>query len=947
MLSKLFLALISLLLLGVARASDDNEPVTVVLFMFFGLGVGVLVTQLLSVFGEAIPYTVLVLLLGLLFSLASDSTDTFGESISQWTDINAELLLFVFLPPLIFGEAMSLNWHHLKGGFFQAVLLAGPGVLIGAGLMGSLTKLIIPHWGWNLAMTFGSILAATDPVAVVALLKSVGASPKLTILIVGESLLNDGTAMVLFEVFFHALNGEKYTAAEIITYALAGALGSVCFGIGCGVVCVRWLRSANRPLKETDVTMQIAMTITCAYLTFFTAQYLLRMSGVLACCGAGAMLAYLGPPIILNHESMHNVWGMAEWALNTMIFLLAGAIIGNQVLKDVAAIDWLIMLLFYAMLMVVRAITIVLLFPLLSKIGHGCSPLEAVFMSWAGLRGALGMALALIVKNDGPEDISDELNKLFFYVGGIAALTLVVNAITAKGLLFSLGLLTTNSAEKMLVTNQIKRKLKRKMDKVVSEMTKEFSFTDKDLEEVRLSCTLLQDVNMDYLYRDTERMSAMIADSIRQKYVSEVTSDLPETARPTSSFSSQSGGKKVTVQESHAMRDERADSKASNPSKQSFSRVLSSVGITANPQASETADARLRRMSHLLSLGSRPRSAAALLDYDLLMYIRSIFLEIVRVKYWHFIEIGKLPRLSFSAQYLFYSIEVGLDNVYAKNSKEVDKDIYSKDWVCIDSEIHRRLPVIDFLTFLEGKLPQCCTDRFITSTLSFLETRREKRLVYVLTSFIEAHEHAQARIHKFLGVEEDPKAAAASDQLDEEGDTKDDDLHEVVMSEDGSPKKVRKSVSPLSPEQKKREKAVEELLNQTPEEILVIEESKLAVERAKRVLSEMDPEAVAGIRAKQAARMVLAKEAEMVKNLVSEGLLTAKHAEEFLEEISRDTHRIEKERNRLYREQAKRRSRLRKAHHNNDDIESNSGTFNRLHNPASGRHSLKSPLMDN
>ena len=74
MLSKLFLALISLLLLGVVRASDDNEPVTVVLFMFFGLGVGVLVTQLLSVFGEAIPYTVLVFLLGLLFSLASDST---------------------------------------------------------------------------------------------------------------------------------------------------------------------------------------------------------------------------------------------------------------------------------------------------------------------------------------------------------------------------------------------------------------------------------------------------------------------------------------------------------------------------------------------------------------------------------------------------------------------------------------------------------------------------------------------------------------------------------------------------------------------------------------------------------------------------------------------------------------------------------------------------------
>ena len=83
------------------------------------------------------------------------------------------------------------------GGFLQSVLLAGPGVVIGAVLMGVFAKFMLPYdWSWNLAMVFGSILSATDPVAVVALLKSAGASPKLTILIVGESLLNDGTAMV-------------------------------------------------------------------------------------------------------------------------------------------------------------------------------------------------------------------------------------------------------------------------------------------------------------------------------------------------------------------------------------------------------------------------------------------------------------------------------------------------------------------------------------------------------------------------------------------------------------------------------------------------------------------------------------------------------------------------------------------------------------------------------
>eukprot|EP01040_Poterioochromonas_malhamensis_P013678 gene13678-15075_t len=467
----LFCVFVPLLADGTDDNPDDDsgiDAVVILLFMFFGLGVGVVVTQVLSIFGEAIPYTVLVFLLGLLFSTAADSVGSFGESITQWVDIDAELLLFVFLPPLIFGEAMSLNWYHLKGGFVQSVILAGPGVLIGAALMGLMTKAILPYnWNWNLLMTFGSILSATDPVAVVALLKSVGASPKLTILIVGESLLNDGSAMVLFSIFYNALNGTKYTAADIVAFSFAAAIGSVVFGIFAGLITVRWLRSANRPLKETDVTMQIAMTICSAYLTFFIAQYTFGVSGVLACCGAGAMLAWLGPPIILNHESMHNVWGMAEWALNTMIFLLAGLIIGHRVLEKVVAIDWFYLVVLYVVLMIIRAITILMLYPFISDIGHRCTKLEAVFMSWAGLRGALGMALALIVENGAPSDLDEETKRLFFYVGGIASLTLIINATTAKSLLYKLGLLTTNSAEKTLVTNQIKKKLQRKMDKVV------------------------------------------------------------------------------------------------------------------------------------------------------------------------------------------------------------------------------------------------------------------------------------------------------------------------------------------------------------------------------------------------------------------------------------------------------------------------------------------------
>lgn len=126
-------------------------------------------------------------------------------------------------------------------------------------------------------------------------------------------------------------------------------------------------------------------------------------------CSGGAMLAWLAPPIILSQESMvfslfashrmrffyfaffrclqHNVWGMIEWVLNTLIFLLAGLIIGFHCLQDLVALDWLYLFVFYAILMLIRFFIIFLFLPLIGRIGHKCTVKEAIFMSWAGLRG--------------------------------------------------------------------------------------------------------------------------------------------------------------------------------------------------------------------------------------------------------------------------------------------------------------------------------------------------------------------------------------------------------------------------------------------------------------------------------------------------------------------------------------------------------------------------------
>jgi NhaP-type Na+/H+ or K+/H+ antiporter/polyhydroxyalkanoate synthesis regulator phasin len=899
-------------------------------------------------------------------------------------------------------------------------------------------------------------MAATDTVAVVSLLHSVGATPKLTILVVGESLINDGSAMALFTLFFQALQGQTYTVESVISFCVATVFGSVLLGIGFGVVCVRWLKSANNPLEERDITIQIAITFCCAYLSFFTAQYALELSGVLSCCAAGAVFACLAPRIILQHESMHNVWSIAEWGLNTLIFLLAGLMIGHRVLNEVNAMDWVYMFVLYVALVVARFLTMLVLFPLISRIGHGCSFKEICFMSWAGLRGALGMALAVIVHKrmeNEDKEIATETSRLLFYVGGISAMTLVINATTSKHVLFGLGLLSTNSAEKQLVTNQVKKKLRKKMNKVISQLTQELSLRTQDLDVVRDACSLLQDMNMDKLYRESEQL---MRDQLRLSEISgepkEIFSDMHNSAaifttiplistpelsqvpkpqqqhdllsapiehapdetdshfgeayaedtvdydemsahsggtRSTarilakdyrrhshrqstrkkhsslmssatsyiSGMSTHSGGTHKSVNKHASLRSQRYLSGAN-------SFYLPSSLLSAKIEASEAS--RLDYFSRLVSIGNR--DSRTILDEDLLAYVRSIFLEIVRVKYWHLIEVGKLPRISHSAQYLLYTIDCALDDVQnvrdsAKAALQAHNSTTGKhrhtfsaaaaangttsaryitaDWRCLLEDIDYRPFSSRIGEWWEGCLfswcessssstpkptskkqkslskrksssktstrrnkpkhlvatnsssaSSCCSGKGTSGShgcgggLSYWldreEARRDKRAVYMLTAFIEAHEHAQKKLHQFLGGLLDNEHHDVGDYhapeippIDSPGD------HQTILSDQ---------------------------LTATPEETKVLTESKDAVNRARKRLNEIPKVIVKDIRARQVSRMVLAKEAELVKNMVEEGLLSSAHATVFMEEIRNDVRNIEDDREQFYHEKHKHES---------------------------------------
>lgn len=185
--------------------------------------------------------------------------------------IVSEGMIFIFLPVLIFGEAMNLNWHHVMSGLSQSLLLAWPGAVFGALLM-AVASMYLMDWSFSTACIFGAILSATDPVAVVALLKTAGASHQLTILIIGESLLNDGSAIVLYQLFNEIQSGTQPTASYIIQFFLLTAVCSVLLGIAIGLLTNQLMRLIDHSGDREDMSVQIVITIASAYLSFILAQ---------------------------------------------------------------------------------------------------------------------------------------------------------------------------------------------------------------------------------------------------------------------------------------------------------------------------------------------------------------------------------------------------------------------------------------------------------------------------------------------------------------------------------------------------------------------------------------------------------------------------------------------------------------------------------------------------
>lgn len=433
----------SLLLPSLLASSGGHDYLYGLFFLIVALVIGAATKHFLN--KVPLPFTVLLLLIGLAMGglnraygphggdhehgdegghaahvegLWGKFVDTLSGAITFGGNLDGHLILYVFLPILIFEAGFALDVHTFKKSFMNAFYLAGPGIVTATLMTGLCFWGMIQVFGgdggvlsdWNVEMgafiwlasfLFGAVVSATDPVAVVALLKELGASKKLGTLIEGESLLNDGTAIVAFVLLIGVVTGAEaflgagsFIGTATVGFGKIGAAGGL-IGVLLGLVAILWVRKVfNDPLIE------ITVVLVTSFAVFFICEHFFHVSGVLGLVALGIVMAGVGRTRISPEVEhfMHEFWELAAFIANVVIFIVVGVVIAQKV--SPTGMDYLILALVYLAIHMVRGINMGMFYPLMKKAGYGLPGKDAVVVWWGALRGAIGLALALVVYSE-------------------------------------------------------------------------------------------------------------------------------------------------------------------------------------------------------------------------------------------------------------------------------------------------------------------------------------------------------------------------------------------------------------------------------------------------------------------------------------------------------------------------------------------------------------------
>jgi monovalent cation:H+ antiporter, CPA1 family len=306
--------------------------------------------------------------------------------------LTKELLFSVLLPPLIFEAAYYLNWSLLRKDLPVVLVLATLGVVFSAGVTAAGMH-YFANWQWFSALIFGVLIAATDPVSVIATFKEAKAHGRLLLLVESESLFNDGTAAVFFAICLELALGRTLTPLEMTTTLILTVAGSLL----CGAI-VAGLALLLTGHTE-DHLVEITFTTVAAYGSFLLAEHL-HLSGVLATLTAGLVMGGSTSAISeRGREAVQAFWEYAAFVANSLVFLL----IGMREARQNFFAGWASLGAAIVVVTVARAIAVYPCCLFFAWSGLRVSLRHQHVLFWGGLRGALALALALALPDDVPQ----------------------------------------------------------------------------------------------------------------------------------------------------------------------------------------------------------------------------------------------------------------------------------------------------------------------------------------------------------------------------------------------------------------------------------------------------------------------------------------------------------------------------------------------------------------
>jgi CPA1 family monovalent cation:H+ antiporter len=372
-----------------------------------------------------IPYTVALVLGGLLLgSLRLPIVERIYQSNRpDW--LNPEVILILFLPPLLFEGSLKINIRELLHDIVPVLLLANLGVLAATVITGCAL-----HWEIGIplstALLFGAIISATDPISVLAIFKELAISQRLSMIVEAESLFNDGTAVVLFQILLSGIVTGNLSIAKGLGAFVFSVMGGAMIGIALGYGISKITKRIDEPQIE------ITLTTILAYSSYLVAHHL-HMSGVLATVLSGVAFGNVGVKDGVSERTriaLFSFWEYASFVINSLVFLLIGLEVQIWQLLS----GWSTVLLAVVAVLLGRVISVYGLVAVSNLFAERVSGRWQHVLVWGGLHGSLSLALALSLGRDFPN--REQILAITF---GVVAFSIIVQGLTMGPVVRRLG----------------------------------------------------------------------------------------------------------------------------------------------------------------------------------------------------------------------------------------------------------------------------------------------------------------------------------------------------------------------------------------------------------------------------------------------------------------------------------------------------------------------------